>query len=437
MLNGRSDFLTEFLHTSPTALLKTNCGNTLIADGSGSRRDQRRDRRHTNGGAHSGKPSAFKYHADCGVGGNITDGVSDDEDDARSLLGIAIEQADAAAVRTIVSCWRSFMVEMAAAQGAARSRTMPSDQSVRVPMEDLLQLAIHYPVEFERFICSVKLVPLGAQKAIPHGAQYMEVDASSGNRVMRTHRSDELRFPLRGENVTALLAKLGAPGDAAGQIVSEYLQQVPSYFTASSRSMNSVGDTDAASPAGQQHQWTRNRSKARHQQQFLYLPIERAVHMDMLMALTNTCERLESVDIFRSEAGQLILSYAWRAFGRRVHIKTMAIYLLYVFIATLSTTTFPYVHRREPVGSLTLIFLQLGMEIYFAISRMRQYWLSWRSIFDSTAWDFISVIVITWGAAANILRLIFWTQGIVTRVILSITTIFLWFNVLYFFRAFG
>lgn len=80
---------------------------------------------------------------------------------------------------------------------------------------------------------------------------------------------------------------------------------------------------------------------------FLYLPLTAPIHMKMLEAYTKTCESLDSLAIFDSDAGKLALSYAWNKYGLKTHWFKFSFYLIYVALYTLNVLSFPYFHETK------------------------------------------------------------------------------------------
>ena len=141
------------------------------------------------------------------------------------------------------------------------------------------------------------------------------------------------------------------------------------------------------------------------------------------------------MNIFDSEAGQLILSYAWRRFGRRAQIHKMSVYVIFVVFATLDVLTFESLHRRTPVASIVFMAIQLAIDAFFVREEAAQFLLD-PIDYLSDIWNQIDFTVIIGSIVSIVLRLVYWDDTNASRVTYSITIIATWFNVLYYLRAF-
>jgi WD40 repeat protein len=250
------------------------------------------------------------------------------------------------------------------------------DPHSRIATEDLFLLAQDYPREFEKFICAIKLMPT-ALNSLPVGAHYL-VENSAGAIDLRTYRENQK----------------DKEAAESGQVGSRKLL-------------------------------------------YLSLPINDLIRMDFLKALCDTCEELDSVAIFDSDVGQIALSYAWRLFGRKVHTFSMGVYFLYVLVASVSIYSFHQIKGGEHtwIVSLVLIALQLGLDLYFVYKEGGQFLMSPLE-FLTDIWNLIDGGIIVTGLTGNLLRLSFWRDTQASRVMLSLTSILMWFNVLFYLRAF-
>ena len=425
---GRSDFLVEFLPLTRLGLLKSN---SEMEDGD----------------------------ADDGRGG---------------LLRQAINLKDTVAVHILVECWCSFLT---------KAPTGPNDilydPGAQINREDMLLLAVKYPKEFEKLVCSVKLMPT-KNNSLPPGALFMSTDKDGGMIVNKyetfvdlsaviadvphrrasmgsiagSERSDLYTATQAGESVkdgitsvknrqrsyTLFLASENKPpGAQISPIVSPPSPNTSYKISSAKRSMsmkvgtsqlignNAGGNLDEQDVAAQEYQL--------RAQKFLYIPLEGAVHMDMINAYCTCCEKLDSVKIFDSEAGQLALSYAWHTFGIKAYKFKMYVYFFYVAISTASTLTFEIIKGRFWYASLFLIVVQLCINAYFVRSEGQQY-MTGIIEYLVDIWNFFDFSVIMGSTAANVLRLIYWEDTLASRILLCVTSIFMWFNILYYLRAY-
>jgi hypothetical protein len=169
---------------------------------------------------------------------------------------------------------------------------------------------------------------------------------------------------------------------------------------------------------------------------YFYLPISNAAHMEMLHAYTCVCKELDSVDIFNSEVGQLALSYAWRRFGLKAHLLKMAVYFFYVILSTVALLAFEELLDTKRHGAAyALVTLQLAIDAYFIKEEVQQFGVSPLEYF-SDFWNVLDFIVIFTNITANVLRLVYLDDNMVIDVLLSVSSIVAYFNILYYLRAF-
>lgn len=181
-----------------------------------------------------------------------------------------------------------------------------------------------------------------------------------------------------------------------------------------------------------------------HTKSYWWLPLHNPAHIYMLRAISHVCDELDSTEIFDSDAGKLILGYAWKSFGRRSHVKAMLFYISYVAVATTSVYVFEeFLLLNDEKGRtgreilpLFLILIVLIFDVYYFVIEFNQFYhLEFRE-YISDVWNQIDITVIFTSVMGNITRLIQWRETNASRVFLSIASIAMWFNLLYYLRAF-
>ncbi|KAJ1416212.1 hypothetical protein B484DRAFT_156260 [Ochromonadaceae sp. CCMP2298] len=324
-----------------------------------------------------------------------------------SLMQQAVDMGDTIAVRTIVDCWCAYLTK----DPSSDTDLLYDPILGRVSMPDMLLLASSYPKEFQQLVCSVKLQPAAFNK-MPVGAIFMYSDPDivlehycAETLSVQPHLSVSQK-PKRREKAYDVVSEEGDEDDAAGLKVSEKHLSDPVH-------------------------------KINRHQTYLFLPVQNAVHMDMMRAYTATCEVLDSVAIFDSEMGQLALSYAWRTIGIRAHVKALSLYGIFVMIATAGTLSFKELHTDPKLWlvSLLLIVSQLLFDAYF-VNKEKEQFIVAPLEYLSDVWNLIDFNVIVSNVSGNLLRLCFWQEGYASRILLSWCSVFMFFNALYFLRAF-
>ena len=384
----------------------------------------------------------------------------DSMDGRGGLLRQAIDLKDTIAVRTIVDCWCAFLTT----PPTSDTDLIYNKEHGQISMDDMLRLAEHCPKEFEQLICSVKLVPAKGNTLPNRGiymfnnhtgrtqtAKYVDPAAIShhGSSSPSHKRSAKQRAATASDSAVkykpgsaaaaaeaAVAAALkapegGAPVIAATSSNTDLAERARSLLESFEHVIEDVLEDDEGNPLKIERQQGKG-------QTFLFLPLNGAVHMEMIKAYTTVCGELDSVDIFNSEAGQLALSYAWHTFGIKAHLTKFAIYVLYVAIATTSTLTFDALHDKGGglwYISIILIGLQLLLNCSFVYSESKQYMTGIIEYLEDI-WNFIDFTVIMTSTAANVLRLVYWDDTPASIILLSFASVFMWFNILYFLRAF-
>jgi WD40 repeat protein len=344
-----------------------------------------------------GRPDFLEEFLPLSLPGLLRSNVSEGDGEGGSLLRAALEKRDLKAIRCIVDCWCKF-------HGDAPSDYIHDEQLGRLTMPDLLLLAETVPLEFQKLVCSIKLVPVKGN-ALPAGSYFLyERDSDKAMLMNRT------ALPTDGK---AKSKQVFPAVDAA---------LVP---------------TVAVPPTGEVSQMVAAGSDALSEHQYMYLPLTNAVHMDMLYAYTTTCEELDSVDIFNSDVGRLALAYAWRRMGLRVHLLKMAVYFVYIILSTASLLTFVVNKSRPGTGwiSYALIYAQLALDAYFIKEEGLQLGVNPLE-YLSDIWNAMDFVVVVTNVLANILRLSYDADTVATRILLCVCSIVGYFNILYFLRAF-
>ena len=308
---------------------------------------------------------------------NVKSGKSDGE--FSGLLRTALEKGDRRAIRVIVDCWCAFFA-------SASSEYIHDEEEGRISMPDLILLSSAAPAEFEKLICSIKLIPVKGN-TIPPGSYYL-YERDLDKKILLGLLPDESSASSQSYSAVSIIASK-APQDCSAEM------------------------------------------------RYLYLPLTNAAHMDMLRAYTKVCEDLDSVEIFNSEVDQLVLSYAWRRVGIRAHVIKMCIYISYIIIGTASLLTFTR-NKDDPHSgfiSYILIIVQLVLDLYIIKEEGLQLAVDPLEYLGDI-WNALDFVVVTTNVLANILRLAFWRDTVASKVFLCLTAVVGYFNILYYLRAF-
>ena len=78
-------------------------------------------------------------------------------------------------------------------------------------------------------------------------------------------------------------------------------------------------------------------------------------------AYANVSDSLNRVDIFDSDVGIYSLQYAWKAFGRRVHLKEMLKNFIYILFFTFSCFLFDF---NNEANRSELVYLTWLLQVF-------------------------------------------------------------------------
>lgn len=312
-----------------------------------------------------------------------------------SLLGLALEKENKTAVKVIMSCFSSLLTS----QNPKDYDEIFYHENAQVSMTDLVCLSATYPNIFQDFIVRLILVPV-KEATIPANSLFLYHDRNK-KILIRRHNGKQF-FTKRGNQV---------------QAIDSVPQPPPHPHPPSSRIPKKAKQLKA-------------------EERFMFIPMQNPVHMEMLRAMADVCRELDSVDIFDSDYGQLALRFAWKSFGKKEHVKQMCLYLLYVVLATFSVYSFDRLLESDIwVLAFVVIGLQLLLDLYFFKIEVQQMASnSFSHLHD--IWNLLDIVVIASGLVGNASRISYRYETLQSRVALSIQSICMWFNILFYLRAF-
>ena len=303
-----------------------------------------------------------------------------------SLLRLALEKENRKAVMVIMRCFTKLLTT----SNPQKYDELFYHQNARIAMEDLVTLAGIYPTIFQDFVIQLILVPI-REKTIPVNSLYLCHDRNKKLSIRRKRETKKISHH------------------------------------------NKVQDSEMSSP---QHVSSRLKKSKKMEEVYLYIPLENPIHMQMLRAMSEVCRELDSVEIFNSDYGLLALSFAWKSFGKKEHIKQMALYMLYVIVATFSIYSFDAISSSSIwILSFIVIGMQIILDLYFFKIEVLQIMSdTWEYLYD--VWNALDLIVICSGLVGNAFRLSYRYETLTSRAFLSIQSISMWFNLLFHLRAF-
>ena len=260
--------------------------------------------------------------------------------------------------------------------------------SYKIDIDDLVLLAKKFPIEFSEFICSLRIRP--AHKSV-YPSDYRLDLGDSGIQIatcgMLNHAS--LWNDLIEKN------KDGRLGD----------NKQP--FT------------------------------------IFYVPLLRVTDVRLLRAFVETSITLQSVDIMNSDVGEIALRQLWRSAGKNIHLNSLYIYIVYILVYVFNVYTFDYfMHYNRSsyvVGwiSQVLVLMFASYYVYREWAQAHGCRQTYFNRFVGSVWSSIAGMSLVAVLIGSIWRLIECKDTKGSRSVLAIASILIWFNLLYFFKAFA
>lgn len=183
----------------------------------------------------------------------------------------------------------------------------------------------------------------------------------------------------------------------------------------------------------------------------LLLPIRHAssiIHLQLYVLVSN---QLNNYDIFNSDVVTYALEYFWLTYGRQFHVKMFVNYLIFLFLFCSDLISFDYYYHaiehsiHHDIGFevyhglcilwLLYYFYEEFLQVYQMNHRFTLGLLVQHILFD--AWNFIDMLTIVTGLIGLISRIILLKDSSVGKCFLSITSVAVWFKLLYFLRPFA
>eukprot|EP01038_Epipyxis_sp_PR26KG_P005462 gene5462-7563_t len=336
------------------------------------------------------------------------------EQEVPSLLQQAIKSTASAAqsVGIVVDCWiRNLNTDID--DYLTRRLYHPSYYFHK---KDLLVLAEKYPAEFSRLIRSLQLVR----------SRYTSDEEEQSPMFLRIHNTN--RLLIRDCNDKAAL-----------NIWSEEKEL--------SLLQDSKSDGRAQPVTA------------------LYLPLKDAAHPEVFSLFVQVSKELNTVDMFDSDVVKTALNFVWLKYGLDSHTLSTVIHLLYLLL--FGFTIYSNDGRNSTSLSFAIInnrdYFQLGLQclvllsvLYFTIEELRQMHANEKMVVINKKkykffvrifiriykhltefWSIVDVCIILTAAVGMIQRLAYpsseWAIG---KCILAVSSILVWFKILYFMRPF-
>jgi WD40 repeat protein len=165
--------------------------------------------------------------------------------------------------------------------------------------------------------------------------------------------------------------------------------------------------------------------------------------LDYLQWFVDVSNQLDNVDIFNSEISKVMLSYFWHIRGRRAHVLAFMKYLMFFCIFTTCIYSFEPIYAKNGgiifLNILTILLLvAYGMEEGIQLLNIRKK-VSWKTVAKHFVdlWNFNDFLISFTGIIGLILRLSYYSDTPTGRAFLAISSVGVYFKILYFLRPFA
>jgi hypothetical protein len=158
----------------------------------------------------------------------------------------------------------------------------------------------------------------------------------------------------------------------------------------------------------------------------------------------DVCVAQSSVCIFNSDVGVISLRHVWRAYGKRMHLRSFVQYAAFTALYAIAVLFFDFCMQYDSAASkivgIALQVATLAVVVYYIYEEYQQVRFENESIiwhFVGDMWnalDFVSLIGSLIGFAMRLEQM---KDTRASRCILAVSSVFIWFKVLYFLRAFS
>lgn len=311
----------------------------------------------------------------------------------KSLLMWSIEMSDLTALHIILDCWTEILNQDIDDYLTQRSY----HPSYFLDKEDLVALIEGHPKEFSDFICSLRLVRCHGS-VLARSVHHYAINTPS-RAYVKSSPTENARLLWNGDSLPTL-----DDDDENTQLVTP-----------------------------------------------LMLPLRYACHMDMLRCYAEVGAKLASVDIFNSNVGIYAIECAWNEYGKGAHVQAMAEYMLFLAIYSLACYS---QEKLSNVGiyegkSIFLVILHvLVLCIVFRQATQEALQLLAESEGDldgfkkasldyiTDFWNLVDVCVICSAVTGVSIRMHYNEDTPLSRPVLALASVLIWFKILYFMRPF-
>jgi WD40 repeat protein len=175
----------------------------------------------------------------------------------------------------------------------------------------------------------------------------------------------------------------------------------------------------------------------------LFLPLIGGTDPRMLQAYVDVSTELKSVQLFNCDVGAISLRHVWRAYGKQMHLRSFVKYILFTTLYAVAVFSFDFCVQYSLASKVIAIVLQIATMLvvcHYIVEEWSQIKYENQSLFWHFAgdmWNTLDAVSLLGSLAGFICRLVTMSDSPVSRCILAVSSVTVWFKVLYYLRAFS
>jgi WD40 repeat protein len=362
-------------------------------------------------------------------------------EERHDIFSVAILKCDLVSVRAISLAWIKNLnqdVDNILTQRYYHASYFFPDESLKL-------LAKYYPIEFVFFMGSLRLVR-NEKSLMFHDQSTLPIDVRINNEVPKRYLENEERLEFRGTNSRIqYYPKFWSPfnnlqneaDDKEKRIAYKYLldgilYSIDRFIIKFYTLVITFFQTTEPQPVTG-----------------LMVPFKNCNEVgNYLKLFVHVSNQLDNVKIFESEIGLVMLNYFWHIRGRRVHVLAFVKYLLFLTVFLVTMYNYQPNYDSHPGLMFLACFCILGFVLYgyeefiqmkdmFEVKPFTQ--LKWFHLAKHFVylWNFVDLTICLTGITGLVLRLVYTRDTPTGRSFLAVTTVFMWFKILYFLRPFS
>jgi hypothetical protein len=399
-----------------------------------------------------------------------------------SLLRVAIEKNSADCVQIVADCWIACLPSTCRDMGSQ----LFWHPSHFLTFEEIKELGTEFPNICSELVCSLSLISSNSctLSYLKNAQSVADLETSthssrsgrSGHTKLQPQPQQQQRrrsvsaassaggnsfkvLPMDGSNhsggsdpgATTSVINKNAMGSKNAALLEMSAQKVDFAFLGPSRQfMTGMDNTLATKIPGMWSTFLLKIAGSTASGQPVipqFLPLQGAASLEMLALFNEISDELDSPDIFDSTAGSLCLQYAWESVGWSTHLTMLVSYVLFVLLYSVAIFGFEWLRRDDhpfiawalQIAVLARIGLYFATQLIELFSDRAKYFANpalLQDFFAGNVWvmmDWASSVLVVRGM---LLRVFHNDETTYSRCILAIASVFIWFKILYYMRAY-